>query len=205
MSTSATIRTVRLAVVATSILVVASCGGDADPVDATSAPAVTAPASDAGETTAGGTATAPAETSTAASSATEADGTVVEVATTDLGDILVDAQGMTLYVFDNDDVDTSACTEGCLATWPPLTGDAVAAGDGVSAELGTFTRADGDGQVTVNGLPLYHYAADTTAGDLNGQGVGGVWWVVDSAGEKITDTAVGAATLDEAGYGDPNH
>lgn len=190
----------RLAIVAASVVLIAACGGDTESADEASTAATTTAASDQGETS-----TNPADTATAAATtASEASGTVVEVATTDLGDILVDGEGMTLYVFDNDDVDTSACTEGCLGTWPALVAESVSAGDGVSAELGTFTRADGDAQVTANGLPLYTYAADTAAGDVAGQGVGGVWWVVDPAGTKITETAVGSATIDEGGYGDPN-
>lgn len=127
----------------------------------------------------------------------------VGVADTDLGEVLVDADGMTLYVFDSDDVDTSACTDGCLDTWPPLLADEVVAGEGVTAELGTFTRDDGDVQATVGGLPLYRYATDAGPGDTVGQGVGDVWWVVDPAGAAIRGVTDDAGTGSEAPYGEP--
>ena len=32
-------------------------------------------------------------------------------------------------------------------------------------------------QVAINGSPLYYFAKDAKAGDTNGQGVGGKWFV----------------------------
>jgi predicted lipoprotein with Yx(FWY)xxD motif len=81
---------------------------------------------------------------------------------------------MTLYIFTMDVKDSgeSACTGGCLETWPALTVDAGATptgGPGVTGELGTITRADdGTLQVTYNGLPLYFFKNDQAPGDLNG-------------------------------------
>ena len=46
------------------------------------------------------------------------------------------------------------------------------------------TSAEGI-QVTYNGWPLYFYAGDTAPGDTNGQGQGGVWYVVDPTGNPI--------------------
>jgi predicted lipoprotein with Yx(FWY)xxD motif len=107
-----------------------------------------------------------------------------------LGNILVDSQGMTLYVFDRDSPDMSSCTGECLVNWPPFTVAAAGdlnAGEGVTGQLGTITREDdGTTQVTINGMPLYYYHEDAQAGDTNGQAVGEVWWVVDAAGNKIT-------------------
>jgi predicted lipoprotein with Yx(FWY)xxD motif len=60
------------------------------------------------------------------------------------------------------------------------------AGDGLdAAKVGTITRDDGTVQVTYNGHPLYVFAADTAPGQTNGQGSGGVWFLVDAAGEAI--------------------
>lgn len=107
-----------------------------------------------------------------------------------LGNILVDNKGMTLYVFDKDSQDKSACTGSCLTKWPPLT--VAAAGDlmgdtGVTGKLGTITREDdGSMQVTINGLPLYYYYEDKQPGDTKGQAVGDVWWVVGAEGNKIS-------------------
>jgi predicted lipoprotein with Yx(FWY)xxD motif len=91
------------------------------------------------------------------------------------GTILVDgASGMTVYLFTKDTKDsgTSACTGGCLDTWPALTvpaGGTPTGGSGVTGTLGTITRADdGSLQVTYNGLPLYFFKNDKAPGDLNG-------------------------------------
>ena len=104
-----------------------------------------------------------------------------------LGSFLVDKIGMSLYIFLNDVPGTSNCYGGCEASWPPLfTGDAPVAGEGVDASLlGTTTRDDGSVQVTYNGWPLYYFASDANAGDVNGQDVGGVWYVIASDGEII--------------------
>lgn len=104
------------------------------------------------------------------------------------GEILVDAEGMTLYMFDSDSQGSgeSTCTGGCLDAWPPLAVDGeAAAGDGVTAELTTFEREDGDSQVAANGWPLYYYATDAEPGDVEGQGANDVWWVLGPDGEPI--------------------
>jgi len=131
---------------------------------------------------------APAETATVGVPVTGA--ATVEVSeSADFGPILVDGQGMSLYLFTNDTQDsgTSTCVDDCAAEWPPLTtdGDPVA-GEGVDAALlGTITRDDGSTQVTYNGWPLYYFADDAAAGDTNGQGVGDVWFLVTPAGEAV--------------------
>ena len=112
---------------------------------------------------------------------------VAEVGT--FGEALVDGEGRSLYLFTNDTQNsgTSSCTGECLVNWPPLLtdGDPVA-GDGVDqAMLGTISLPDGTTQVTYNGWPLYYYIDDTAAGDANGQGVGGVWFLVTPTGEMI--------------------
>ena len=115
-----------------------------------------------------------------------AEGATVAVADSDLGSILVDGQGNTLYVFTNDTQgEASTCTGGCAAAWPALAGT-VTAGEGVDASLiGTVAGEDGTEQATYDGWPLYHYAEDTGPGDTSGQGVGGVWWVVDAEGNAV--------------------
>jgi predicted lipoprotein with Yx(FWY)xxD motif len=80
----------------------------------------------------------------------------------------------------------STCYEGCEDTWPALTVDGQPSAEGIDASLlGTSERTDGKTQVTLNGHPLYYYAPDSSPGDTNGQGVGGVWFVVSPAGEPI--------------------
>jgi len=120
------------------------------------------------------------------------------VATSDtaLGPVLVDDDGMTLYVFMPDQQGDPTCYDGCAQNWPPLTGE-VTAGKGVDASmLGTATRTDGSSQATYNGWPLYRFAADKQPGDTNGQGVKGVWYVVDPSGEPVMPQALGTRTTD---------
>ena len=82
-------------------------------------------------------------------------------------------------MFLRDAPDTSNCTEGCLAVWPPLLledGETLEGGDGVEGTLGTIETTAGT-QATYNGAPLYYYAADAADGDTDGHLVGGVWFV----------------------------
>lgn len=129
----------------------------------------------------------------AAAQATEAPaaasgGTTVNLGKNDtLGSFLVDDKGMTLYLFTKDTPNTSVCYDKCATAWPPLlTTGAPVAGDGVDAsKFGTTTRTDGSVQVTYNGWPLYYYAKDKAPGDVVGQDVGNVWFVVSAAGDKV--------------------
>jgi len=112
----------------------------------------------------------------------------VLTAESDLGTILVDTNGTTLYLFTNDSPGVSTCEDACLTAWPPLTGEPEA-GTGVDDSLlGTLTRSDGSTQVTYNGWPLYYWANDLAAGDTTGQGVNGVWFVVSPQGQAIGAT-----------------
>lgn len=129
-----------------------------------------------------------------------ATGVRVGTADSEFGTILVDGHGNVLYLFDNDAGGESACYDSCAQTWPPLVGEAEATGDADPSLVGTTEREDGSTQVTYAGFPLYHYAADSAAGDVNGQGVGGVWWVVGPDGSRITDD--GSAGADDAGGAD---
>lgn len=99
-----------------------------------------------------------------------------------LGTILVTSSGYTLYRFTLDTAKTLACTGSCTQAWPPLVLPKgvthATAGSGVKqALLGTRKRGTAL-QVTYKGLPLYRYAADTSPGQVNGEGVGGTWFVV---------------------------
>lgn len=122
------------------------------------------------------------ETTTTAAGGTE-DG--VHTADTDLGTILVDADGFTLYVFTADAAGESTCYEACADLWPPVSGDTAISGDLDSSMFGTTERTDGSSQLTVNDQPLYLYTPDQNPGDTTGQNVNGVWFVVDSAGTMV--------------------
>ena len=111
-----------------------------------------------------------------------------------LGAVLADASGRTLYLFTKDEKNKSNCAGACAQNWPPLlTNGAPKAGDGATADmLGTITRADGSTQVTYNGWPLYYFAKDEKPGDVKGQNVGKVWYVVASNGEAVMPAAASA-------------
>lgn len=90
------------------------------------------------------------------------------------GEILTDAKGMTLYIFDKDAKDTSNCYDDCAVKWPPLMADASAMADG---EFTLVERKDGSKQWAHEGMPLYLWQNDKKPGDMTGDGVGGVWHV----------------------------
>lgn len=119
---------------------------------------------------------------------------VVTTADSDLGTILVDGEGMTLYLFTQDSPNTSVCFDDCLAAWPILEGEPTADGEADDSLLGSFEREDGTIQATYNEWPLYYFAQDQAPGDTTGQAVNDVWWVLNTDGDAITD-APGAGDL----------
>lgn len=128
-------------------------------------------------------------------------GTMINLGRNDkLGSFLVDDKGMTLYLFTKDTPNTTVCYDKCATAWPPLlTTGAPVGGAGVDAsKLGTTNRTDGTSQVTYNGWPLYYYAKDKAAGDIVGQDVGNVWFVISPAGDKVESLA--EPTKAPAGY-----
>ena len=120
-----------------------------------------------------------------------ATGTAIKLGSTKLGQVLVDSNGLTLYVFLADKGTGSSCNSpSCVQYWPPvLTTSAPQAGSGVTATLlGTTARADGTTQVTYAGHPLYRFINDKAAGAPTGQGVnafGAYWYVVSPSGAPI--------------------
>jgi predicted lipoprotein with Yx(FWY)xxD motif len=135
-----------------------------------------------------GTAATAAPTTAAAKAAS---GTTVAVASSTLGDILVDGDGRTLYAFTKDKGDQSVCSGDCATSWPALTGTATA-GTGIQASLlSTSMQASGKSQVTYGGKPLYYFAGDAKPGDTNGEGVGNVWFALTADGELVKEKAAG--------------
>jgi predicted lipoprotein with Yx(FWY)xxD motif len=121
------------------------------------------------------------------------------VSSGDLGSYLTGADGKTLYYFAKDAVPgDSVCTGKCAAAWPPYLVKKGAAkptaGDGVTGVISTFKRSDGGRQVTFDGRPLYYFANDAAAGDTNGQGLFGVWFVAAADGSVPTVDSPLAAT-----------
>lgn len=114
-------------------------------------------------------------------------------ADTSLGTVLVDVDGKTLYGFTPDEGGGSACTGGCLDTWPPLTLSSDEVPDGLDPDLyGVLTREDGTFQLTAGGWPLYTYAPDAP-GDVSGQGVGDSWFAMAPDGTLIREADGGGS------------
>lgn len=90
------------------------------------------------------------------------------------GKIYTDANGMTLYTYDKDSAGKSACNGDCAVNWPPLMAAADAKDEG---EWTVVTRDDGAKMWAYEGKPLYTFIQDKKAGDMTGEGKGGVWHV----------------------------
>jgi predicted lipoprotein with Yx(FWY)xxD motif len=130
----------------------------------------------------------------------------VALADSSMGAILVDGQGLSLYLLTADSSDQSVCTDACATAWPPLvTKGETTAGTGVDASLlSTLTRADGEVQVTYNGHPLYTFKGDHAPGDVAGEGIesfGGTWYLISAGGEPIEGgAAVGPTAQPTSSY-----
>lgn len=124
----------------------------------------------------------------------------------ELGKVLTDSTGLTLYRFDQDTAEPpkSNCDGDCATAWPPVPADDATAGAGIDkALLGEVTRTDGTKQLTVGGWPAYRYAKDTKAGDTTGQGVGGKWFSLAPDGKKAKLASLpGLSTRKDANLGE---
>jgi predicted lipoprotein with Yx(FWY)xxD motif len=99
---------------------------------------------------------------------------------------MVDAKGYSLYIFDDDNVsNVSTCydtnTSSCATIWPPFYEDIT--NENISNDLNvslftTVTRTDGKKQISYNGKPLYYFAKDVKAGDINGDWIKSDWHLV---------------------------
>ena len=97
-----------------------------------------------------------------------------------VGKYFTDSSGMTLYLFRKDSPGKSVCEGPCVVKWPLYFREMVAAPEGLNAmDFGTITREDGKRQTTYKGWPLYYFAGDKAPGDTMGQGLAGVWFVVN--------------------------
>lgn len=124
---------------------------------------------------------------------------VVRMINSDFGSIVADPAGNALYAFTKDVNGVSACYDACATTWPPaLSNNTQLTSSGITAGLlGVTDRKDGTKQLTLNGMPLYRFAADGEAtGQVKGQANKGVWFVLNSDGSlnKSAAKPVAAAT-----------
>jgi predicted lipoprotein with Yx(FWY)xxD motif len=159
----------------------------------------------------GGTTTAPsapaaataAPTTGAAASAGD-DYPVLKVAqNATLGGYVTGKDGLTLYIFTPDSGTTSACVDKCAQSWPPLTvedQEDIQKDASVTGEIGTITRPDGTKQVTLGGHPLYYFANDKAAGDVNGQGLNDKWYAAGPDGAGLGMTAPAPSTGQKGSY-----
>ena len=105
----------------------------------------------------------------------------IRIATSPVGNILVDAQGKTLYYFAADipGSGASTCSGSCAGIWPIFYGDKVTVSPPlVISDFSSFVRADGTNQTTYRGWPLYYFQGDTGAGAVSGENINKVWFVV---------------------------
>ena len=167
-----------LAVLSALTVATAACSGDPEPdtaAEAAAPAATTAPVVD--------------------------DVTTIDVAagTSELGEMLIGPNGLTLYAFTNDVNAISACYGTCADAWPPVIVDADwTAGPGLDFGIfATTVREDGQRQLVAGQWPLYYFAGDTSPGDVKGQSSGDVWFAVDLDGRLITTGAPGEAPTDE--------
>lgn len=119
----------------------------------------------------------------------------------DVGTVLVDAEGFTLYAFMPDAAGEPTCTGGCAGTWPPAIVEGVPEGTDLPGELGTVESPTGGKQLTYDGWPLYRYSGDTEPGEANGQGIGGVWFAMTPDGPSGGATNAGSGASGGSGYG----
>jgi len=116
--------------------------------------------------------------------------------------ILTNTKGMTLY-YRTSDTATSVCTGGCAQAWPPLLSTGSGTPSSSTALPGTLsvsTNANGS-QVAYQGHLLYTFASDTAAGQTNGEGVGGVWFVATTDLSSASSSGAPAPTATSSGYG----
>ena len=171
------------AVAALAAMALAACSSSSKPSSSGTTPSTAAPTV---------TTTAPTPTTTAGGTAAKA---TVSIADSKFGKILVDSNGMTVYVDENDKPGAPACTGACLQAWPPVPApETFTPGAGVTAaKYGDVTLSDGTKQLTVNGSPLYTWMGDKKPGDATGQDVNG-FYVVQASGEKYDPGAEGGAS-----------
>jgi predicted lipoprotein with Yx(FWY)xxD motif len=149
--------------------------GDDSAADPAPTPAAPTPAADG---------PVASDTTTAAGDPVPASGPVVDLADVGaLGDVMVGANGHTLYAFTKDPAGESTCFDACAQAWPPLTvEDGFTISDDLTASgVSTIDRPDGTRQLVMGTWALYYYAGDGAPGEANGQGVGGVWFAIDAS------------------------
>ncbi|WP_431774162.1 SCO0930 family lipoprotein [Streptomyces cucumeris] len=110
----------------------------------------------------------------------------------ELGKIIVDGKGMTVYRFNKDSAwpMKTGCLGACLDTWKPVKAVNTSKVAGLDAtKVTSFTRPDGSKQAAFDCWLLYTFTGDTKPGDINGQGKAGQWFAVTDKGKKASAAA----------------
>ena len=126
--------------------------------------------------------------------------------TPELGTIITDADGHTLYFFTPDADGTSACEGGCIDNWPVFYAEQPVVFTGLNPEdFDAIERGDGAMQTTYKGWPLYYFVNDNDAGDVNGEGVIDKWFVAkpDYTVMLVDNQLVGSDGVNYDGNYDP--
>jgi predicted lipoprotein with Yx(FWY)xxD motif len=143
-----------------------------------------------------------------AGGATSSSTATVKTASSSLGTILVDAQGMTLYHLSGEQNGKFICSNtACTGIWHPLTVSTGVTPSGVQS-LAVVKRPDGTTQVTYKGEPLYTFVQDAAPGETKGQGVKdvGTWTVTTTSttattgGSTSTKTSTSSSGGGSGGY-----
>ncbi|MFN0147861.1 MAG: hypothetical protein ACKVT1_15260 [Dehalococcoidia bacterium] len=188
------------AVLAASAFLIGACSGDdgedspgLSPIATSASAASTSPATAEASAAATGTKADPGTTPAPATAP------LLKIGQSNKGNVLTDANGLTLYTFKNDagSPGKSTCNASCAASWPPLTTSETipaALPAGASGTVSAITRDDGSRQITFNGSPLYRYEGDREPGSVAGDRIGEVWFAV-----MIGATTTPAAAPGQAG------
>lgn len=174
-------RSAALAVLAAAALLLAACGNDGGTKAKAGSPTTTGGGATTTTTAAAPTAAAPLSTTSNPT----------------LGEILVDAKGQTVYVYDPDK-DGKPCVNACASAWPPVVLEAGATlpkTGPLGPDLTTTARPDGAQQVAYKGRPVYRFAGDAKPGDIKGDGVGSIWHAVKLSAGGGSTTATTAARV----------
>jgi predicted lipoprotein with Yx(FWY)xxD motif len=165
---------VRAVALAAALVVLAACGSSSKKSAATT-------------TTAASSTTQPLTSSTVKSKKVPAKLRLLQ--NVKLGKIIVNTAGKTVYMYVPDgSSQTSKVPNALRATWPRvLSAGNLTVGPGLDkSKIAQYKQPNGKEQVSYSGHLLYTFKGDKKPGQANGQGLGGVWYVVSANGDKVS-------------------
>jgi predicted lipoprotein with Yx(FWY)xxD motif len=157
-----------------------------------------------GSSTSATTGSSAANAQPAAQTSSSSSGALVKTASSSLGTILVNSQGMTLYHLSGEQGGKFICTgSACLGVWHPLIAPSSGTPGGEVGSLGTVKRPEGTVQVTYKGTPLYTFTQDKQPGETNGQGIKdvGTWTAVTTGSGSAPAASTSSSTESEKSGG----